>query len=569
MHKLFFISMLTGSQFIMQKLLEKNVNTIFGYSGGSNLHLFNEIKKYKDESKIQFIVNKHEQFLGHSAEGYAKASGKIGCSIITSGPGITNMITPLQDAFLDSIPMICISGQVSSKVLGTRAFQEVNAIGLTKHCTKWNYLIKDSSELEYALEKAFDIAMYGKKGPIHLDICSDVFSSEMKYCKKKYRFNKFEKKINNDDSQLSNVLNLLDKSKKPVFILGKGAIHAKDEIRFLSKKFNIPVTTTLHGVGIVDENNDESLKMLGMHGTAYANFAVQKADLIIGIGNRFDDRTVGKLSDFGVLAKQNYGIIHVDIDDFNINIVKKTVYPTMSLKMDSKYFANYLIKNLNTLPKNKWLSEILPLKKKYKLSYEILNSNQIKTQDVIKEISKHIKEKDYIITTGVGNHQMMTSQYIDWNNPNCLITSGSLGTMGVGIPFAIGSQLAFPNKTVICIDGDGSFMMSMQELATIKEYNLPIKILIMNDERLQMVNMWQDLFYDKNFIATNNKNPSFIKLGKAFGLKTFYCSSKNSLKKTLKNILECNEPLLCEFKVVPDVCTPFVKPGKALNDMLL
>lgn len=776
-------NMLTGSEYISNYLQKNypNSNTIFTYPGGANLKLLDTLSK---NNHFKLIFNRHEQFVGHSAEGYAKSSDKIGIAITTSGPGITNMITPLQDALSDSIPMICISAQVSSKVLGTNAFQEVDAIGLTKSCTKWNYLVDKIEKLPNALDLAFYHALLNKKGPVHLDICSDVLSDDITekdniikidniltgitkretkignnknylavkindnlpdkslltinkeinrvpfniklstffpnfktnlykrnkfnaceielnlqakpfindidfksrcidnrltlqmqvnkqkdmldtyttinklgiYNKTKdYNFNindnlqgkivqdyitlksindnsgkiqkynatEFELNLNleplnilkpifiNQDSPdkinlkgsfvhnkigvktLDNVTNnpiyncksniplkkyyqvqkialLLNNAKSPVIIVGKGAIDSYKEIRKLSKTFSIPVATTLHGLGIIDEDEDLSLKMLGMHGTAYANIAIQQADVIIGIGYRFDDRTIGNPFKYAPKARKNNGIIHIDINSNNIDIVKKTVSPDISLELDCKTFIEEINPLLYEIKLNRkmWKDKIVKLKEKYQLTYKL--TDNLKIPDVIKELSNQVKDNsNFIITTGVGNHQMMTAQYFTWKYPKQMISSGSLGTMGVGLPFAIGSKFANQDKTVICIDGDGSFMMSIQELATIREYNIPIKILIMNDNSLQMVTTWQEMFYDNNIVGTKPNNPKFKEVARSFGIKSIYCNSKYNLNAIIRYILAYNGPILCEFNIEPDICTPFVKPGNALDDMIL
>lgn len=558
---LFFLNMiLSGSEYIVNFFESKQVKHIFGYSGGANLHLLDKISK----SNIEFITNRHEQFTGHAAEGYAKSSGKPGIVVTTSGPGVTNLITPLQDAFSDSIPLFVITGQVSSKNIGTNAFQEVDAISLTKPCTKWNYCVQDVNELPQILEKAYIISMDGKKGPVHVDVCSDVFSKLMEYKDTFYKTSFI--KGSNKKFDLRKIQNKLINSKKPVVIVGKGAFSAMNQIRNLSKNFHIPVTTTLHAVGLVDERNDFALGMLGMHGTPYANKIVQEADFIIGIGYRFDDRTIGTPETFGMNAKKKFGIIHVDIDSENLNIVQKLVNPSESIKMDSFHFMTQLEINLDMKPKDT-LNWVLDKKNKFPL-FENDASVQLKMENVIRELGAQLSNTNCIVTTGVGNHQMVTAQHFQWNYPQKLLTSGSLGTMGTGIPFAIGAQFADPSKTVICIDGDGSFLMSLQELGTMKQYNLPIKIIILDNQKLQMVHTWQDLFYEKNHISTELSNPSFRQLGKAFGIKTFTCRSKFSVKNTLKKILNYNGPVLAHFQVVAEHCLPFVIPGNSLENVI-
>ena len=559
-----FIEMITGSEFILHFLKSKNVDQLFGYSGGANLHLLNEIHK----QNIPFLANRHEQMTGHSAQGYAKISNQPGCIITTSGPGVTNMITPLYDAYLDSTPLFLITGNVASKNLGTQAFQEVNATSLTKSCTKWNYCITNVLELPFVLDYAYNKAMEGKKGPVHIDICSDIFSktidsvflpNDIPITKEA---NLFEKR-----KELSRIENRIRNSKKPVFIVGKGSFYAIKWIRKFSKKYNIPIATTLHGVGIINEREPLSLGMVGMHGTPYANKLIQEADLIVGIGYRFDDRTIGNPKTYGLNAKKQYGIIHIDICEKNIEIVKKIIKPDVSLKCDSNTFMKY-ISEKNFMQKKiltpRWVSD-----KKKEFPLPLNFENKLIMSDIISELGELLKNSDCILTTGVGNHQMVTAQYFKWNYPQKLLTSGSLGTMGTGLPFAIGAQIKYPNRQVICIDGDGSFMMSCQELATISENNIPIKILIFDNEKLQMVHTWQEFFYDKNFISTEIKNPCFQTMAKSFGIKSFFCSKKNKVKETLQKVLFHNGPVLAHFKVESEHCIPFVKPGDSLENVLL
>jgi acetolactate synthase-1/2/3 large subunit len=563
---LFFLNLITGSDYILDFLESKNIKHIFGYSGGSNLHLLNKINK----TSITFIANRHEQFSGHCAEGYAKANNNVGVVFTTSGPGVTNMITPLQDCYSDSIPLLLISGNVPIKSLGTNAFQEVDSTALTKPCTKWNYCLKSVKELPQALENAYNIAMDGKRGPVHLDICSDIFSSHIEYKDtfvKKTILSKENSEQIDDMGKLEKVKNKLINSKKPVFIVGKGAFSIISELRTFVKKFNIPCATTLHAVGIINEHEPISLGMVGMHGTPYANKMIQEADFIIGIGYRFDDRTIGNPLTYGQNAKKRFGIVHVDICKDNISLVQKIINPSISLKMDCKYFMREMHKHL-IMEKKDTTDWIKNKKKEYPL-YQSDSSKNLKMRDIVHELGIGMKGKDCIVTTGVGNHQMVAAQHFQWNYPQKLLTSGSLGTMGVGLPFAIGAYFACPKKNIICIDGDGSFLMSANELGTISEYNIPIKIILLDNERLQMVHTWQNLFYNKNYISTELKNPKFNLLGKAYGIKTFSCSSKHTMKETLEKITQYEGPVLGHFKVESEHCLPFVKPGCSLDDMLL
>jgi len=564
--------MLTGSQYIARFLQKNNCNNIFTYPGGANLDLLDTLNTMPNN---KFIFNRHEQFVGHAAEGFSKSSHNFGVAITTSGPGLSNIITPLQDALCDGIPFLCISTQVSSKVLGTRAFQEVDAIGLTKSCTKWNCLVDRTDKLPYALHSAL---LHLKNGPVHIDITSDVLKSEIEEMDIDLKSKNYDqrKEISSmTQYKIQLIANGLNNAKKPVIIAGKGALGASEMIRQISKKYNIPVATTLHGLGIIDESEELSLKMVGMHGSAYANKAIQMADLIIGIGYRFDDRTIGNPEYYGLNARSEFGIVHVDINLDTINLVKKTVNPNTSLQVSSEIFCKELIKYLENRKRPGWRKTINELKNNYPLITNN-NSTTIYPADIITELSHYVNNhlnKSYFITTGVGNHQMITAQYFTWRKPNTMITSGSLGTMGVSLPFAIGTQIANQNSTVIAIDGDGSFMMSLQELATIKKFNdkdgsLPIKIFIINNNALQMVTTWQELYY-KDIVGTKLYNPSFKKLGESFGIKSLLCKNRFKLKETIRYMMDYQGPILCEFIVSDSVCKPFVQPGKALDDMLL
>jgi acetolactate synthase-1/2/3 large subunit len=558
---------LTGSQYIIKKFNQYNINTIFGYTGGSNLKLFDSLY----DSNINLIINRHEQFCGFSAQGFSKSSNNLGVVITTSGPGLTNIITPLQDAFSDGIPLLAISGQVSKNVLGTDAFQECNATALTKPCTKYNKLIKDVDDLKY-IDIAIEIALQNRKGPVHLDICSNVFSTEFEINENEFinNNNNIEKSIiKNDYKMIIEINKLLLKSKKPIIILGQGCKKDYKLARKFCKKYNLPVTTTLHGLGIIDESTKLSLKMLGMHGSYASNLAIQNADLIIGIGYRFDDRTIGNIKKYGLKAKKGYGIIHVDNSQEKIDKVKKIIKPRYSLKISSDIFfkkMNSFHIKYNNIKNHKWLNIINKWKNDYPF---IIQKKELSIPFIIQELSKKLSN-DYLITTGVGVHQMQVAQYFNWKFPNTIITSGSQGTMGVGLPFAIGCKLANPNKNVICIDGDGSFMMSCNDLVTLKQYNIPINILIMDNENLQMVSNWQDDFYNSRYSGSKLLNPNFVDLAKSCYIDSILCDDINYLDNIL-DIISKNtvKPMLFHFKVKSTKCLPFVAPNKALDDMIL
>lgn len=552
---------LTGANFIYQKLLKKGIDSVFGYSGGSIMALIDKFH----QSPINLYINTHEQSTGHSATGYAKSSGKCGVAIVTSGPGVTNMVTPLLDANNDSTPLVLFSGQVSTEVMGTRAFQECDATNITKSVTKWNYCVKDASELVDVVDEAFRIAETGKPGSVHIDLPKDIlYQNVVSYNKE------IKKKVNKlSYSHIYQIVTKINNSKKPILYLGKGANHASLKIKELVEKFKIPVTNTIHAQGVYDTTQSLALNFLGMHGSAAANYAIQESDCIIAIGSRFDDRTTGNLELYAPVAKENKAIIHCNIDSSEHNL---SVQSHFNITLDSNDFLDKLLNNLMVVDRGEWISRITNLKKNYPFVYEL--GEQLKTQEVIQEINRqlgtnNLYEKTYI-TTGVGNHQMMTSQFIDWKYPNRMITSGSLGVMGAGLPYAIGAQIANPDSLVIDIDGDGSFNHTLSELKTLVEYNLPIKIAIMNDFHHSMVKVWEELFFDSRFTATSSpKNPEYSDLAKSYGIRGIKCGKREELQDSVDILLNYPGPILVDFRVESDKCYPLVCPGKGLDEMML
>lgn len=583
---------MTGGQIINHKLKQYGVNTVFGYSGGAILPFLDSFHN----DKIKFIANSDEQCCGHSAEGYAKATGKTGIIVATSGPGTTNLITPLQDALGDGIPLIAFTGQVATEFIGTDAFQECPAIKLTEPCTKWNHQITDVNTIPTIIDLAFYWAQHGRPGPIHIDLPKDITMTKVKndlvdlrigenmpynwdvninklkenLCNYDFNENNFidivadNKIINlNDDYRIdvSTLAYFINHSSKPVIFAGKGCNKYSHLLRKFATKANIPVTTSLHGLGCFDEDHKLSLKMVGMHGSYVANNSIQNADLIIGIGVRFDDRTVGNAKKYAPDAR----IIAINIEDKHMgltcnidHLIQKDVGKAL---LELNDYVRYK-------KRNKWLRKIDIWRRKYPFKIQNAKNNKIKDQNVLKMINKY-KKNNTIITTGVGNHQMFTAQHITWKLPNKIITSGSLGTMGAGLPFAIGAKIGKPNYDVICIDGDASFNMTNNDLRTIMEYDIPVKIAIMNNSRQQMVHVWQTLFFDKKYIATSQKNPDYNKLAEAYNIKSLYCDNMDTLEDTIKEFIRYPGPVLCNFITVPDICLPLVAPGKALNEMVL
>tara|TARA_Y100001958_G_scaffold88624_1_gene60242 strand:- start:2639 stop:4393 length:1755 start_codon:yes stop_codon:yes gene_type:complete len=565
------------SKHIFNFLIKKNINHVFGYSGGAILPILNELNN--DISKLKFIKNSTEQCSGFAAEGYTKSLNKVkpGVIVSTSGPGVTNLITPLQDAYNDGVPLIAITGQVPTEAIGTNAFQECNSIELTKTCTKWNIQISKEDNIEEVLSKAYFICMSDRKGPVHIDIPKDIMNTKSEENKEVF-VNKNRYIFSN--KRISDIITKIKKANNPIIIAGQGCNHLKKELKEFIKRSNIPITTTLHGVGCFNENHDLSLEWLGMHGNPSANIAVQESDLIIAIGTRFDDRTTGNMRRYAINAINGQGIIHIDSSVQQIVNVKNLFskyYDNTSFYYPVHYDSKYLLNEINlnyVVPKTKtkWLDRIKILKKKYNYEYNEC-SVKLKGPDVIKSINKYLSEYNMknktFITTGVGNHQMWTAQYIKWEHPNKLITSGSLGTMGVGVPFAIGAKLANPHSTVICIDGDSSFNMTSNELQTILENEIPVKIIILNDNRQQMVYIWQKLFHNNNIIGTENINPYYDFLGLSYGLDTVVCNNKKSVDRCVQEIMLKTGPILGIFNIEPEMCFPLVAPGKALDDMIL
>ena len=622
------IRTLTGSELVYHCLYNLGIRKVTGYSGGAVLPLLDRFYKktnanlkynYNDDiqSEIQFIKSSNEQCAGHIMEGYACAKNKQrpGVIISTSGPGVTNILTPLQNAYNDGTPLIAITGQVPTTALGTDAFQECPATDITRASTKWNKIVLDVNEIPNIIHRAFFESMEGRKGPVHIDIPKDILtlSSEYYYSYLEVlnyssAYNrlleekeiKLSKTINNDYKTTHNkICDAIHKSKRPIILVGQGANDAYKEVRELSERLQIPVATTIHGMGIVDEQSRLSMKMMGMHGSAATNFAIQEADLVIGIGTRFDDRIIGNIDKYAPktnISEGGYGIVHIDNSLEQINKVDKLFSKfkddkdLMSLNTPSKEFLKDTLKYFKLVDKthnpkthNKWQQRIIDLKNDYQFkehNYSLkeeksYNPEIYTTGEAIASINKYIDilnldRSKITYTTGVGNHQMFTAQHITWTHPGKMITSGSLGTMGVGVPFALGVKIAKPEEMVICIDGDGSFCMTSSELQTVAELNIPIKICIMNDKRQQMVHIWQKLFFKERYVGTDNKNPDFTKLAEAYNIKSVKCSRKSDLQNVTKYMLEYNEgPILVEFNVEPDICLPLVSPGKSLSEMII
>ena len=566
------MKIISGASAVIKSLKNHKVKNVFAYTGGAIMPVIDELYK----QNMSYVLQTHEQSLGHAATGYAKSlnGSTPGICMVTSGPGLTNLITPITDAQHDSTPLIVFSGQVPTNVIGTQAFQECPSIELTKPITKWSHRIKDVNTIKTVIDKAFRISLEGKPGVVHIDLPKDIITSNYENIKQNIMVNKKEiPLLALDTYDINEISSLINNSKKPVIIAGKGCISAFKLLRRFAVQGNIPVTTTIHGLGIFDETHRLSLQMLGMHGHVSANKTIQNADLIINIGSRFDDRTTGNVQKYAPKAYQAYkngkgGIIHVNIEPSEFN---KNIETHFCIQNTSKQFIEEILPKIEKKKRKKWFKKIKYWKDKYPFTFSKPNNNLLNTQIVIHELNNFLKNmNNYFIATGVGNHQMMVAQYINWKNPNSILTSGSLGVMGTSLPYAIGAQFAHPNHTIISIDGDGSFNHTMGELKTIADYNLPIKIAIMNDGEMSMVKAWEHLFFEKRYAATNIKqNLNYSALAESFGITSMRCSSIDTLNSTLKKFIEFKGPVLCDFRVQSDLCLPLVKPGNALDDMII
>ncbi len=560
---------LSGGQVIYQKLLEHDVKNVWLSTGGAVMPLVDAFYK----GSIKYYLPTHEQSGGHSAAGYAKSTGKPGISIVTSGPGFTNSLTPLTDAMNDSVPFILLSGQVPLAAMGTQAFQECPSVAMSTPITKWSYCAENTDDLPSVMDEAFRIATSGKPGAVHIDLPKCVLSNELDKINNIFPSKDVGKKIISN-KKICSTIDLINNSKKPLIIAGQGCNNSYRKLREFVERSNIPITTTIHAMGSFDETHPLSLQFLGMHGNAAANYAVQDADLIIGLGTRFDDRIIGNLKKFAPKAfeafnKKKGGILHVNIDN---NEIKNIVDSHYNYNLDCNDFFDLINDKLIFKDRKEWIDKISLWKNKYEFNYNE-HDKKLKTQQVIDQINTYLlknKCNNYFISTGVGNHQMMASQFIKWKYPKSFLTSGSLGTMGVGLPYAIGCQIGNPNSLVIDIDGDGSFNHSIHELKSVNDYNLPIKIAIMNDSKLSMVQAWEKLFYGERYTATDlGKNPNYVELAKSFGIKGIKCDNKNDLSNTIDYFLNYKGPILCDFVVEPDLCLPLVAPGSSLDKMIL
>ena len=558
---------LTGAQVLFDALQKENVDTIFGFPGGAVLDIFDELYR----RKIRNILVRHEQGAIHAADGYARVSGKVGVCLVTSGPGATNTVTGIANAFMDSIPVVILTGQVATSLIGGDAFQEVDITGITRPCTKHNFLIRRIDDLGRIVREAFDIARSGRPGPVLVDIPKDVTRSLIEDSDVSWTSSlpNNNKKASIDDACVE-ALDMIRKAERPIIISGGGVLlgRAWDELRTFVKMLNVPITSTLMGLGAFPASDPHWLGMPGMHGTYYANMAISNCDLLIALGVRFDDRVTSKLDAFAPHAK----VLHVDIDPASIDKFVKT---HLSIASDCKPVLQLLNKWISdknfAIPKKQtkaWLEQIQKWKEFAPMTY--CQSDKIKPQYVVETLYR-LTEGKAIISTEVGQNQMWAAQFYHFDYPNSFITSGGLGTMGYGFPAAIGAQVARPDKVVVDIAGDGSIQMNIQELATAVNYDLPVKIVILNNGFLGMVRQWQELFYGKRYSHSDISNvPDFVKLAEAYGAVGLRATRPEEVETTLRKGLDTAKTVVMDFHVEPEEGVyPMVSPGAAISDMVL
>ncbi|MCG6907043.1 MAG: biosynthetic-type acetolactate synthase large subunit [Desulfobacteraceae bacterium] len=559
---------LTGAQILMKVLQEEGVDTLFGYPGGAVIDIYDELAK----TDIRHILVRHEQGGVHAADGYARASGKVGVCLVTSGPGATNTVTGIASAYMDSIPVVVITGQVPTQLIGNDAFQEVDIVGITRPCTKHNYLVKNIDDLARILREAFFLARSGRPGPVLVDIPKDIARAMASYkLPKSVKMASYNPTYNPNMRQLQKVVKLVQEAKRPVIFAGGGVILSKaaPELTAFARKTQIPVTTSLMGLGAFPGSDPLWLGMIGMHGTYRANMSTGVCDLLIAIGVRFDDRVTGKTEAFAAQSK----IVHIDIDPTSI---RKNIPVTVPVVGDCKISLGHLNQLIDALDlsdlsdrRREWLETIDGWKSTKPLAYQ--QGEAIKPQFVIEKLYELTRDRETIITTEVGQNQMWAAQYYHFEKPGHFITSGGLGVMGFGLPAAIGAQMACPDSLVVDVAGDGSIQMNIQEMATAVQYGLPVKVVILNNRYLGMVRQWQELFYECRYACTAMEHaPDFVKLAEAYGAVGLRAEKPEEVEAVLREGLFSPRTVIMDFKVQQTECVyPMVPAGAPITEMLL
>ncbi len=561
---------ISGAQILLEVLQEQGVEVIFGYPGGAVINLYDCLPDY---SCRHFLV-RHEQAAVHAADGYARATGKTGVALVTSGPGATNTVTGLATASMDSIPMVVFTGQVPTPLIGNDAFQEADIVGITRPCTKHNFLVKRVEDLERIINEAFHIAGSGRPGPVLIDLPKDVIAGKcVKKVVTKTQLKGYNPNYAGHPGQIQRAMEIIFQAEKPVFYVGGGVVlaDAAKELTELARALKIPVTTTLMGLGGFPEDDELSLGMLGMHGTYRANMAVTESDVLVALGARFDDRVTGRVDQFAADAK----IIHIDIDPTSISKNVEVDIPIVGDIADVLGKMLDLMKNSEAETKacadghDGWLAEIARWRELHKLSYQ--QDDVIKPQFVVEKIGELTRGKNPIVSTEVGQNQMWAAQFFTFTEPRSWLTSGGLGTMGYGLPAAMGAQVAFPERLVIDIAGDGSIQMNSQELATVVQYNLPVKVIILNNGYLGMVRQWQELFFDKHYSSTTMDHaPDFVKLADAYGALGLRATKPEEVEPVLRQAFAHPGPVVVDIVVAAEENVyPMVPAGEAISNMLL
>jgi acetolactate synthase-1/2/3 large subunit len=563
---------MTGAEMVIQALADQNVEHVFGYPGGAVLPIYDAIFS---QNQVRHILVRHEQGAVHAAEGYARSTGKVGCVLVTSGPGATNSVTGLTDALCDSIPIVCITGQVPTHLIGNDAFQECDTVGITRPCTKYNYLVKRIEDLPRALHEAFHIASSGRPGPVVVDVPKDIQFARGIYSKPKdFPHTGYKPKLKGDMDKIKQAIDLMAHAKRPLFYTGGGVINsgkgACDLLREFVKVTGYPITSTLMGLGAFPAADPKWLGMLGMHGTLEANMAMHDCDVMICVGARFDDRITGRLDAFSPGSKK----IHIDIDPSSINKNVKVDVPIIG---DCAHVLEDMVRLWRTgaiHPDKKslqaWWAQIDKWRARKSLAYRS-SSDVIKPQYAIQRLYELTKDRDAYITTEVGQHQMWAAQFYGFQEPNRWMTSGGLGTMGYGLPASVGVQLAHPKSLVIDIAGEASVLMTMQELSTAVQYRLPIKVFILNNNYMGMVRQWQELLHGGRYAESYSEAlPDFVKLAEAYHAHGIRCEKPGDLDRAIKEMIDVDKPVLFDCVVDPkENCFPMIPSGRAHNEMLL
>lgn len=551
--------LLTGAEIVVECLKEQGVDTVFGFPGGAVLNIYDAL--YKNKDQITHILTSHEQGASHAADGYARATGKVGVVIATSGPGATNLVTGIATAYMDSVPMVAITGNVPVPLLGKDSFQEVDIAGVTMPITKHNYIVKDVKDLAKTLREAFYLAKEGRPGPVLVDIPKDLTAHNTEFQRELPRAIEVFKECITEE-KLAEAAMLIDNAKRPFIYSGGGVIKgsASAELLEFVEKIGAPITNSLMGLGGFPGDHELFTGMIGMHGTKASNIGVMKCDLLIVIGARFSDRVVSNVKKFATGAK----VLHIDVDDAEIN---KNVLAHHAVVGDVKEVLTHLNKRISSKVRQEWQDEIMDLKKEYPLKY---GNEGLKAQYVIEKIYE-MTQGDAVITTEVGQHQMWAAQFYKYKNPRTFLSSGGLGTMGYGLGACIGAQIGCPDKQVINIAGDGSFRMNLNELATAVEYNLPLIVVVINNHALGMVRQWQTLFYDKRYSETTlERGMDYVKLADAFGMKGFNLTEVDQVEDVIQKALDSKGPVLINCEIHEDEKVyPMVAPGKSIDNLIM